>query len=105
MAEPADQLRHALDDLNRALEANSSIDMAVRERLGRAVDEIHAALARLPADSGGVPSAQAADTTSAEPPDSLTGQLAGVAREFEVSHPTLSGMVGSVIDALARMGI
>ena len=31
--------------------------------------------------------------------------LEEVALDFEASHPTLAGTVGSIIDALARMGI
>ncbi len=105
MAEPAEQLRHALRDLTQALDANTSVDPGVRERLVRAVEEIQAALARLPEEQQSTAISESPDASAADSEDTLAGQLAGVAREFEESHPTLSGMVGSVIDALARMGI
>ena len=40
-----------------------------------------------------------------KPADSLARRLADGARHFENSHPTLFGSVGSVVDALSRMGI
>ena len=90
MSQAADKLQTALQDLQAALESHSNVEPAVRERLENALNEIRAAIDNLPA---------------ADQHESLTGQLASVAQDFEVSHPTLSGMVGSVIDALARMGI
>lgn len=104
MSQAEQQLRHALEDLQHALAAAESVDPGVRERLDRAVEEIHAALARFPESPEGGHEAASAERATATG-ESVTGQLAGVAREFEASHPTLSGMVGSVIDALARMGI
>jgi hypothetical protein len=37
--------------------------------------------------------------------ESIAQRLATAEHEFEATHPTLAGIVGSVIDALARMGI
>ena len=90
MSQAAERLQAALQDLQTALQSQANVEPQVRERLEKALGEIRAAIDNLPA---------------AGQHESLTGQLAGVAQDFEVSHPTLSGMVGSVIDALARMGI
>lgn len=97
MSQAADKLHEALHDLEGALQSHDAVDPEVRQRLEQAIGEIRAALVKLPAEQSG---GEAIDDD-----ESLTGQLASVARDFEGSHPTLSGMVGSVIDALARMGI
>lgn len=90
MSQAVDKLQAALRDLQTALESQANVEPAVRERLEKALAEIRGAIDNLP---------------ESDQHESLTSQLAGVAQDFEVSHPTLSGMVGSVIDALARMGI
>lgn len=100
MSEAADRLRHALQELEKAVETHADVDPEVLAKLEQAITGINAAILQA--------SPHAEDDESAPPQteeETLTGQLSGLAREFEVSHPTLSGMVGSVIDALARMGI
>ncbi len=90
MSQAAEKLQAALQELQTALASQSNVQPEVRERLENALIEIRAAIEKLP---------------DGDQHESLTGQLASVAQDFEVSHPNLSGMVGSVIDALARMGI
>lgn len=99
MSAAAEKLHAALEELETAVQSQAAVDPQTRERLERAISDIRAALNNLP------PDAPTAGSSSESEEDSLTGQLAGVAREFEATHPTLSGMVGSVIDALAQMGI
>jgi hypothetical protein len=36
---------------------------------------------------------------------SIVDRLRAAARHYEESHPTLSGILGSIVDALSRMGI
>jgi hypothetical protein len=90
MSQAAEKLQAALAELQIALASQSNVEPAVRERLEHALVEIRGAIDKLP---------------DSERHETLTGQLSSVAQDFEVSHPNLSGMVGSVIDALARMGI
>jgi hypothetical protein len=97
MSESAGKLRQALQNLEGAIESHANVDPELLARLELAIDEIRATLER--------GSDQSADQPPRAEHETLSGQLTGVAREFEVSHPTLSGMVGSVIDALGRMGI
>ena len=95
MAEDREKLRRSLDELRNLLVVSTSLDPAIRERLEQTIDEIEAAL-----DSTSVreSSPEAANST-------LAGRLSDATFEFEASHPNLSGAVGSVVDALSRMGI
>lgn len=90
MTHAADKLHLALHELERALASQEALDPQLRARLERALTDLRAAAEHLP---------------SSADHESLTSQLTSVAQDFEASHPNLSGMVGSVIDALARMGI
>jgi len=85
----ADRLRSTLNRLKTQLE-HASLDAETAARLKEAIKEIESAVA-----SGARPAGDA----------SLTNRLSEAALDFEASHPTLAGTVGSVIDALASMGI
>ena len=91
MTSDREQLQLALKQLRAQLQEVQSLDPEVAERLRSTVDQIDAALAGKPR-----PSAEES---------SLADRLSDAALDFEASHPTLSGTLGSVIDALSRMGI
>ena len=88
------ELSETLKQLHAQLADVESMDVEMRAKLHDALEEIQVAL-----DS---------DQTPLHAPDehqSLLQRLGDAARHFEESHPALSGTVGSVIDALGRMGI
>ena len=85
-------LRQTLAELHRQLAGAGELDPAVAARLGALVAEIERAL-----DSG--------QPVVRSQGRSIGERLGEATREFEASHPTLSGTIGSVIDALAQMGI
>ena len=87
-------LHATLADLHRQLESAQQVAPNDRELLARVLGDIERVLAKGPAE--GQPTAE---------PESLVTRLTESARNFEESHPTLFGAVGSVIDALSRMGI
>jgi hypothetical protein len=99
-AMPSDRARleTALRQLQEELHALAEIDPQVRERLERTIEEIHAELEGAAVES---PVEEHSTPVNA----SLADRLTETARNFEDTHPNLAGMVGSVIDALARMGI
>jgi hypothetical protein len=88
-------LRETLAELQRelrALETESAGPEALgdeaREALREAAREIERALGGRPADG-----------------ESLRRRLAEAIERFEGSHPTLTGVVGRVVDALSELGI
>jgi uncharacterized protein DUF4404 len=88
------RLDQALRELRAELDDLSNIDPQLRQRLERTVADLEQALAETtPAGS------------TAARQSGLAQRLTEMARHFEETHPTLSGTLGSVIDALARMGI
>lgn len=91
MPERFERLRHVLDELERELAAPEPLDAESRGVLAEAAREIQVALHQR--DSG---------TLAAE---SLTERLRDAEQRFEASHPTLSGIVLRMIDALGQMGI
>lgn len=103
MAESSNDLRKALADLNSRLEAAAPLDDDVRSMLMRTAAEIHALLDDR--DDKRRSSVAADEGASSHPEPSIIDRLRSAERHFEESHPTLSGVVGSVIDALSRIGI
>ena len=93
MADHLQDLRGKLAELQTKLSATAAIDPADRALMEEVVADIELVLAE-----------QARGQFAAEP-GSLVERLAAAARNFEDTHPTLFGAVGSVIDALSRMGI
>lgn len=91
---PDSQDLHAtLAELHEQLESAQQVAPADRELLARVLADIERVLSKSeapPAAPGG---------------ESLVKRLTESARSFEETHPTLFGAVGSVIDALSRMGI
>lgn len=89
MADDRQQLLATVAQLKRQLDEVQGLDPATQARLRATLADLEATLA------GQKPAQQ----------PRIGQQLAQAAREFEQSHPILAGTVGSVIDALARMGI
>lgn len=83
------QLLATVAQLKQQLDEVQGLDPATQARLRATLADLEVALAnQKPALQPG-----------------LAERLGQAAREFEESHPILAGTVGSVIDALARMGI
>lgn len=97
MADHLQDLRGKLAELQTKLSATAAIDPADRALMEEVVADIELVLAEQA--RGAAPGESAAE------PGSLVERLAAAARNFEDTHPTLFGAVGSVIDALSRMGI
>lgn len=97
MADHLQDLRVKLAELQTKLSATGTLDPADRALMEEVVADIELVLAEQA--SGAAPG------ESARAPGSLVERLATTARNFEDTHPTLFGAVGSVIDALSRMGI
>ena len=74
----------------RAQLAESGLDPSLYSSLSATIDEAEASLSA---------------KDPAAPPATLARRLADATGEFEASHPVLAGTVGSLIEALARMGI
>ncbi len=92
MTEERKALLGTLDELHDELAAAENVSPEVEAKLRAAMDEIRSVL-----EAGG----ESNDETA----PSITGRLSEAAEQFENSHPTLSAMLGSAIDALGRMGI
>jgi len=88
------KLKQAVEALHDELAGLDPADSEVRTLLAEALNDLQATLARQQSGAAPAPSEEG-----------LTARLAASAREFEESHPQLSGLLGSVIDALSRMGI
>ena len=82
---------HSLQELEEELESVDSLDEEAAELLQEAAQEIQVALQKQDAALLGHPT--------------LIERLRNATERFEVSHPTLTGIVGRMIDGLARMGI
>ena len=91
MSTENDKLREALDQLRAQLEELRKLHPAVAAHLDATVGEAKAALAG----------------QSTQPLDhrSIVRQLSDAVLKVEASHPSLAGNLGSIIDALGRMGI
>lgn len=90
------KLQATLDELHGELGQVESLDPAVRRELEVAADEILQVLARPERER---------DAEAEVHADSLVERLREATDRFEESHPTLTGIVGSVIDTISRMGI
>jgi hypothetical protein len=98
MPDDLQNLRATLAELHRHLESARSLDPDSLAMMRQAVADIEHALAR--GTDGGEPL-----RTDAVHRGSVVRRLADAARGFESTHPMLAGAIGSVIDALGRMGI
>jgi len=92
MDEHSQRLRATIADLERELQSGGEVDAETRSMLLEAVDEIQLALRNN--SSVGTPA-----------PHTLGEQLNRTAASFDVSHPTLAGLLRRVVDALSQLGI
>jgi len=92
MTEERKELLSTLDELHGELEAADDVSPEVEAKLRETIKDIRKVL-------------DASDETSESDAPPITARLSEAAEQFESSHPTLSSMLGSAIDALARMGI
>src|SRR5262245_37530992 len=100
MPEDPQELRATLAKLHEQLRAAPDISGETRELLAGVVTDIHALLAN-PEPAHGA----AAAAAPARDQESIVARLSTAEQQFEATHPTLAGIVGSIIDALGRMGI
>lgn len=100
MAEQHEQLQADLAELRRQLETTPNIDSASRSLIERTIADVEKVLADQRTGS-----LAGTGSTGQAGRGSLAGRLAEAAKRFEATHPTLSGTVGGIIDALAQMGI
>ena len=86
------RLKTSLVELQRRLAELQDVDPTVRQQLHDTIAEIEALLdePKPPSDPG---------------EGSLAERLSEAVSHFEESHPTFAGLLGSIIDALGRMGI
>jgi hypothetical protein len=85
-----EDLRRRLAELQAELERSDALDADSRAALEGVMREIQTVLARAEAQ---------------REPASLAERLREAGRNFEDSHPTLTAVVGRVVDALAALGI
>ncbi len=85
-----DRLHLALADLQAELDELGPVEPQLRQRLEGTLADLRTALDQ-------------SDAADAHP--GFAQRLTETARHFEETHPNLAGMIGSVIDALGRMGI
>jgi hypothetical protein len=86
-----DNLRSTLEELQEELHAIEHLDPQTREMLAGTKVELEAALER--------------DDPESIEKESMVERLEDVGRDFDQSHPTLSRIVGNLIDVLGQMGI
>jgi hypothetical protein len=99
MPDELQHLRATLSELDRLLAAGESASQ-LRTLVEQALADVDEVLA----ESSRHASPQAMEGR-AKPADSIVKRLRDAAKHVEGSHPTLFGSVGSVVDALSRMGI
>jgi chromosome segregation ATPase len=93
MSHDQERLEQALQELQQELDDLQNVDPQLRQRLERTLADLRSALAQTPR------------AESARQPPGVVQRLTEAAEHFEETHPTLAGTIGSVIDALGRMGI
>jgi hypothetical protein len=91
MPDRVDKLRQLVKDLEAELAAIETDDAASRAGLTETLADLRTALGKL----------------DSEPlaPDSLITRFRVAEESFQVSHPTVSGLVLRMIDALGQLGI
>ena len=89
MTDEQEKLRATIDELHSELASMDHMDDDVQQMLRGTLDEIHTVLKQ----------------QESEDSSTIIGRLNQAARHYEESHPTLSGIIGSIIDTLGRMGI
>lgn len=107
MPDDTNDLRETLAHLHQQLRSSPDVSAGTRAQLQAILQDIHALLAAAnsPQSSGASQTATGVAAPAGRSQESLVGRLASAEREFEATHPNLASLVGSVIDALGKMGI
>jgi hypothetical protein len=103
MSDAHQNLRSSLTALRDQLQSTSLPDAEVspemRSLLEGVMTDIDQVLRSKPSGM------TATSATGTQDQKSLVHRLTSAEKQFEETHPTLAGIVGSLIDALSRMGI
>lgn len=103
MSDVQQNLRSSLTALREQLHSTSlpsaEINPEMRALLEDVMTDIDQVLRSKPS------STTAPSATTAQKQKSLVQRLTSAEKQFEETHPTLAGIVGSLLDALSRMGI
>jgi len=86
-----EQLQATLIELKAELATVDTLDNETREALEGAVHEIESVLAK--------------KSVEVQQSESIAGNLRDAVERFESSHPTLTGILSRLADALAQLGI
>jgi len=86
------QLEQSLQQMRKELERAQTLNVSVRQDLLSIVEDIESAI-------------RDSDELRQEQGQPLRERLRDSVRRFEESHPTLTMIVGQVLDDLGRMGI
>lgn len=86
------QLHQMLEQLHTELSQAQSVDAGDRELLKSLKADVQAILER-------------ADETSAQQYSSLSGRLRESIKQYEISHPRLTWVMGEVLEILSRAGV
>jgi len=95
VSEDLNRLRATLAQLHKELDRVEATDPEIQRLLQSAVADIQGTIERR--ESKAAPAEQT--------DESIVDRLSAAARHYEETHPTLSGILGSIIDTLSRMGI
>lgn len=95
MSEERKKLKATVDQLHTELGSMENVDEEIRQLLQGTMEDIHLIL-----DQDRQPEADAGSQHA-----SVVKRLSAAARHYEDQHPTLSGILGSMIDTLSNMGI
>jgi len=95
VSDDLDRLRATLAQLHKELDRVEATDPEIQRLLQGAVADIQGTIQRR---EGVASQGQPSD-------ESIVDRLSAAARHYEETHPTLSGILGSIIDTLSRMGI
>jgi hypothetical protein len=98
MTDRDDDLRATIEHLHELLDGVDDVDPQARQLLAGALGEIRD---KLGTDQTG----DTQEQNDSGRRESVIEQLTEAAKHFDDEHPTLAGMIGSVIDTLGRMGI
>ena len=96
MSDLKNRLRETLNELHAELENVEEVDPEMRGMLLGAAQEIDEKIQPTEADTTGSPAAE---------DQPLDDRLADAARHFEVTHPTLSGIISRLANGLSQLGI
>ncbi len=100
MSQRFEKLKTAIAEVKQELSSATTLDDATRHALEGALEEALKQANQDPQAESGLQ--EGADQFE---PESLIERLQATEENFQVSHPTLSGVVLRMIDALAQLGI